>query len=92
MASPRSRRSRWTRSPAAGAPRPLEVLRGAAGALASGRIRDLFVETHPGELAERGKSEAELDALLGAHGYAEVWAARRGAETHRHFRRAALAG
>jgi len=70
----------------------LEVLRGAAGALASGRIRDLFVETHPGELAERGKSEAELDALLGAHGYAEVWAARRGAETHRHFRRAALAG
>jgi FkbM family methyltransferase len=66
----------------------LEVLRGAEATLESGRIRELFVETHPGPLARRGEGEAEVVALLGGFGYAEVWAAARASETHRHFRRA----
>ena len=63
----------------------LEVLRGAAGSLASGRIRDLFVETHPGRIAARGADEADVAALLTEHGYAEIWSARRAGEIHRHF-------
>jgi FkbM family methyltransferase len=66
----------------------LEVLRGAAGSLDSGRIRDLFIETHPGGIAARGADEADVAALLAEHGYAEVWAARRASETHHHFRAA----
>jgi hypothetical protein len=65
----------------------LEVLRGGRATLAAGRIRELFVETHPLALAERGSSEAEVAALLGELGYAEVWATGRATETHRHFRR-----
>lgn len=64
----------------------LEVLRGAEAALASGRVRDLFVETHPVALARRGESEAGLVSMLETHGYAEVWTATRDTETHRHFR------
>jgi FkbM family methyltransferase len=66
----------------------LEVLRGAESTLQSGRIRELFVETHPGPLARRGESEAEVVAMLERLGYAEVWAAARASETQRHFRRA----
>ena len=50
-------------------------------------MRDLFVETHPAALAERGASEADVGALLAEHGYAEVWVARRADEAHRHFKR-----
>ena len=64
----------------------LEVLRGAAASLDSGRIRDVFVETHPGGLVERGGGEAGVVALLAQHGYEQVWTARRQSETHRHFR------
>lgn len=64
----------------------LEVLRGAERALASGAVRELFVETHPASLAQRGESEAELISILESHGYVEVWTATRDTETHRHFR------
>lgn len=64
----------------------LEVLRGAEAALASGRMRDLFVEAHPVALAARGESETELFSILESHGYAEVWATIRDTEAHRHFR------
>jgi FkbM family methyltransferase len=64
----------------------LEVLRGAAETLDGGRVRDVFVETHPLALAERGSSEAGVGALLERSGYSEVWSATRGSETHRHFR------
>lgn len=65
----------------------LEALRGAAATLAAGRVREVFVETHPLQLEERGTSEPEVAALLGDLGYAEVWATGRATETHRHFRR-----
>jgi FkbM family methyltransferase len=64
----------------------LEVLRGAAASLGEGGVRELFCETHPGGLAERGANEGELKGFLEDLGYVEVWAAPRGAETHRHFR------
>lgn len=67
----------------------LEVLRGAVNALGGGRVRDVFVETHAGALAERGASEADVSELLRESGYLEVWAATRGSETHFHFRRRA---
>jgi FkbM family methyltransferase len=65
----------------------LEVLRGARKTLAAGRVREVFVETHPLGLEERGASEAEVAALLGELGYGEVWATGRATETHRHFQR-----
>jgi FkbM family methyltransferase len=65
----------------------LEVLRGAEATLGAGRVREVFVETHPPALEERGASEADVAALLGELGYAEVWATGRATETHRHFRR-----
>jgi FkbM family methyltransferase len=65
----------------------LEVLRGAEATLGAGRVREVFVETHPLALAKRGSSEAEVAGLLGELGYAEVWATGRATETHRHFRR-----
>ena len=65
----------------------LEVLRGGRETLGAGRVREVFVETHPLGLEERGASEAEVAALLGELGYAEVWATGRATETHRHFRR-----
>jgi FkbM family methyltransferase len=65
----------------------LEVLRGAQATLRTGRVRDVFVETHPLTLGERGASESDVAALLGGLGYAEVWATGRATETHRHFRR-----
>jgi FkbM family methyltransferase len=65
----------------------LEALRGAEATLGAGRVREVFVETHPLALEERGASEAEVAALLGELGYAEVWATGRATETHRHFRR-----
>jgi FkbM family methyltransferase len=64
----------------------LEALRGASATLEAGAIRELFVETHPTRLAERGASEEELVSFLTDHGYAEVWAAPRASEAHRHFR------
>ena len=65
----------------------LEVLRGARETLAGARVRDVFVETHPGALAERGSGEAAVSALMAELGYAEAWAAPRAGETHRHFTR-----
>jgi FkbM family methyltransferase len=65
----------------------LEVLRGAAATLGAGRVREVFVETHPPALEERGASESDVAALLRDLGYAEVWATGRATETHRHFRR-----
>ena len=65
----------------------LEALRGAEATLRAGRVREVFVETHPLALEERGASEADVAALLGELGYAEVWARERATETHRHFRR-----
>jgi FkbM family methyltransferase len=65
----------------------LEVLRGAGETLGAGRVREVFVETHPLGLEERGASETDVAALLGELGYAEVWATGRATETHRHFRR-----
>jgi FkbM family methyltransferase len=65
----------------------LEVLRGAEATLGAGRVREVFVETHPLPLEERGASESEVAVLLGDLGYAEVWATGRATETHRHFRR-----
>jgi FkbM family methyltransferase len=65
----------------------LEVLRGAEATLGAGRVREVFVETHPLALGERGASEADVAALLRDLGYAEVWATGRATETHRHFRR-----
>ena len=77
-----SRRSRSTPSPATAARRrtcvkidvegaELEVLRGAAGSLRSGRIRDLFVETHPGAIAARGGRRGRRRERCSAeHGYA----------------------
>lgn len=65
----------------------LEVLRGAAATLGAGRVREVFVETHPLALEERGGSESDVAALLRDLGYAEVWATGRATETHRHFRR-----
>jgi FkbM family methyltransferase len=65
----------------------LEVLRGAAASLGEGAIRELFCETHPGGLAERGATEKEVGGLLAELGYVQVWAATRGTETHHHFRR-----
>ena len=65
----------------------LEVLRGAAATLGAGRVREVFVETHPPALDERGASESDVAALLRDLGYAEVWATGRATETHRHFRR-----
>jgi FkbM family methyltransferase len=65
----------------------LEVLRGAAETLGGGRVREVFVETHPLALAERGTSEAGVGSLLRELGYAETWSATRAGETHRHFRR-----
>jgi FkbM family methyltransferase len=65
----------------------LEVLRGAAATLGAGRVREVFVETHPLALEERGARESDVAALLRDLGYAEVWATGRATETHRHFRR-----
>jgi FkbM family methyltransferase len=65
----------------------LEVLRGAAATLGAGRVREVFVETHPLALSERGVSESDVAALLRDLGYAEVWATGRATETHRHFTR-----
>jgi FkbM family methyltransferase len=65
----------------------LEALRGAEATLGAGRVREVFVETHPIQLEERGADEAEVAALLGELGYAEIWATGRATETHRHFRR-----
>lgn len=64
----------------------LEVLRGAAATLAAGAIRELFVETHAHALAERGVSEEGVAGFLAELGYAQVWAAPRTGEAHRHFR------
>lgn len=64
----------------------LEVLWGAEAALASGRVRDLFVEAHPAALARRGAREADVADLLAALGYAQAWEAARDGEAHRHFR------
>jgi FkbM family methyltransferase len=64
----------------------LEVLRGAAATLADGAIRELFVETHPEALAERGASAGDLERILAGLGYAEAWSAARASEMHRHFR------
>jgi FkbM family methyltransferase len=63
----------------------LEVLRGAARTLGAGEIRGLFVETHPAGLTARGSSEDELSGFLDRLGYAQVWAAARSTEAHRHF-------
>src|SRR5688500_5715981 len=65
----------------------LEVLRGAAATLGAGRVREVFVETHPPALEERRASESDVAALLRDLGYAEVWATGSETETHRHFRR-----
>ena len=65
----------------------LEVLRGAQRTLAAGRVREVFVETHPPALERAGASEADVAALLNDLGYAEVWATGRATETHRQFRR-----
>jgi FkbM family methyltransferase len=65
----------------------LEVLRGAAATLGAGRVREVFVETHPLALEKRGARESDVAALLRDLGYAEVWATGRATETHRHFRR-----
>jgi FkbM family methyltransferase len=64
----------------------LEVLRGAAATLEAGAIRELFVETHPQRLAERGASEGGLVSFLDGLGYRQAWAAARATEAHRHFR------
>jgi len=65
----------------------LEVLRGAERTLEAGRVREVFVETHPLQLSELGASEADVATLLGDVGYTEAWATGRATETHRHFRR-----
>ena len=78
---------------AGGGNRPPDVLKvDAEGAelevlLAGARVRDVFVETHPAALAERGSGEAAVGALMAELGYAEAWAAPRAQEAHRHFTR-----
>lgn len=66
----------------------LDVLRGVVSLLDQQTVRELFIELHPGFMAQRGDSQQSLDTFLTQRGYRLVWSKQRNLETHLHYRAA----
>jgi len=66
----------------------LRVMRGFAGQLAQGLLREVFIEVHPALMAVHGDREQDLLTWMAEHGYRSAWCRPRGREVHHQFVRA----